>query len=51
MGQRQSKDELLSQQVSYANIEGIKALHREGAGLEVMFYNSSLLRFFCGFDI
>lgn len=34
MGQQQSKDELLYQQVSYANIEGIKALHREGAGLE-----------------
>ncbi|KAK7344046.1 hypothetical protein VNO77_13269 [Canavalia gladiata] len=34
MGQGQSKDELLYQQVSYANTEGIKALHREGAGLE-----------------
>ncbi|KAK7278406.1 hypothetical protein RJT34_23434 [Clitoria ternatea] len=34
MGQGQSKDELLYQQVSYGNIEGIKALHAEGAGLE-----------------
>ncbi|TKY51924.1 putative E3 ubiquitin-protein ligase XBAT35 [Spatholobus suberectus] len=36
MGQGQSKDELLYQQVSYGNAEGIKALHREGAGLEWM---------------
>ncbi|KAL0548128.1 hypothetical protein IC582_012573 [Cucumis melo] len=34
MGQQQSKDELLYQQVSYGNTEGIKALCREGAGLE-----------------
>ncbi|KAL1294664.1 hypothetical protein HN51_055457 [Arachis hypogaea] len=34
MGQGQSKSELLYQQVSYGNIEGIKALHRDGAGLE-----------------
>ncbi|CAI9118162.1 OLC1v1019692C2 [Oldenlandia corymbosa var. corymbosa] len=34
MGQQQSKDELLYQQVSYGNSEGIKALRREGAGLE-----------------
>ncbi|KAI8004735.1 putative E3 ubiquitin-protein ligase XBAT35 [Camellia lanceoleosa] len=34
MGQQQSKDELLYQQVNNGNIEGIKALHREGAGLE-----------------
>ncbi|GAB4843117.1 hypothetical protein Ancab_013093 [Ancistrocladus abbreviatus] len=34
MGQQQSKEELLYQQVSYGNIEGIKALCREGAGLE-----------------
>lgn len=34
MGQQQSKDELLYQQVSYGNTEGIKALHRDGAGLE-----------------
>ncbi|XP_027935721.1 putative E3 ubiquitin-protein ligase XBAT35 [Vigna unguiculata] len=34
MGQGQSKDELLYQQVSYGNTEGIKSLHREGAGLE-----------------
>lgn len=34
MGQQQSKDQLLYQQVSYGNIEGIKALRREGAGLE-----------------
>ncbi|KAG4997750.1 hypothetical protein JHK85_029189 [Glycine max] len=34
MGQGQSKDELLYQQVSYGNAEGIKTLHREGAGLE-----------------
>ncbi|MCD7445815.1 hypothetical protein HAX54_000053 [Datura stramonium] len=34
MGQQQSKGELLYQQVNYGNIEGIKSLHREGAGLE-----------------
>ncbi|KAK4482464.1 hypothetical protein RD792_009621 [Penstemon davidsonii] len=34
MGQQQSKDELLYQQVNYGNIEGIKALRNEGAGLE-----------------
>ncbi|KAK4357007.1 hypothetical protein RND71_022617 [Anisodus tanguticus] len=34
MGQQQSKDELLYQQVNYGNIEGIKSLQREGAGLE-----------------
>ncbi|CAL5413587.1 unnamed protein product [Camellia sinensis] len=34
MGQQQSKDELLFQQVNNGNIEGIKSLHREGAGLE-----------------
>lgn len=34
MGQQQSKDELLYQQVNYNNIEGIKALCRDGAGLE-----------------
>ncbi|XAR57433.1 hypothetical protein NMG60_11025576 [Bertholletia excelsa] len=36
MGQQQSKDELLFQQVNYGNVEGIKALRREGAGLEWM---------------
>ncbi|XP_051129350.1 putative E3 ubiquitin-protein ligase XBAT35 [Andrographis paniculata] len=34
MGQQQSKDELLYQQVSYGNVEGIKALRSQGAGLE-----------------
>ncbi|XP_031271051.1 putative E3 ubiquitin-protein ligase XBAT34 isoform X2 [Pistacia vera] len=34
MGQQQSKDELLYQQVNYGNVEGIKALARDGAGLE-----------------
>ncbi|XP_062109340.1 putative E3 ubiquitin-protein ligase XBAT34 isoform X2 [Humulus lupulus] len=34
MGQQQSKDELLYQQVSYGNTEGIKSLFREGARLE-----------------
>ncbi|CAJ1976435.1 unnamed protein product [Sphenostylis stenocarpa] len=34
MGQGQSKDELLYQQVSYGNTEGIKSLRREGARLE-----------------
>ena len=34
MGQGESKSELLYQQVSYGNIDGIKALHRDGAGLE-----------------
>ncbi|XVF38469.1 hypothetical protein REPUB_Repub20aG0105100 [Reevesia pubescens] len=36
MGQQQSKDELLYNQVSYGNTEGIKALRRDGAGLEWM---------------
>lgn len=35
MGQQQSKDELLYQQVNYGNVEGIKALCRDGANLEV----------------
>lgn len=34
MGQTQSKEELLYQQVNYANVDGIKALRNEGAGLE-----------------
>ncbi|KAL5848861.1 hypothetical protein ACOSQ4_006874 [Xanthoceras sorbifolium] len=34
MGQQQSKDEFLYQQVNYGNTEGIKALSRDGAGLE-----------------
>ncbi|KAI3459518.1 hypothetical protein Pfo_016181 [Paulownia fortunei] len=34
MGQQQSKDELLYQQVDYGNVEGIKALRSQGAGLE-----------------
>ncbi|KAJ8768436.1 hypothetical protein K2173_021589 [Erythroxylum novogranatense] len=34
MGQQQSKDELLYQQVNYGNAEGIKSLHRDGASLE-----------------
>ncbi|URE01607.1 Ankyrin repeat [Musa troglodytarum] len=36
MGARQSKEELLYQQVNYGNIEGIRALHSQGAGLEWM---------------
>lgn len=35
MGQQQSKEELLYQQVNYGNIEGIRALRAQGAGLEV----------------
>ncbi|KAG2317333.1 hypothetical protein Bca52824_020455 [Brassica carinata] len=35
MGQQQSKGKLLYQQVSYRNSEDIRALHREGADLEV----------------
>ncbi|KAG6423084.1 hypothetical protein SASPL_113468 [Salvia splendens] len=34
MGQQTSKDQLLFQQVNYGNIEGIKALRTQGAGLE-----------------
>ncbi|XP_039017761.1 putative E3 ubiquitin-protein ligase XBAT35 isoform X2 [Hibiscus syriacus] len=34
MGQQQSKDELLYNQVNYGNSEGIKSLVSEGAGLE-----------------
>ncbi|KAL4567510.1 hypothetical protein LXL04_023095 [Taraxacum kok-saghyz] len=36
MGLQQSKDELLYQQVTYGNSEGIKSLRNEGAGLEWM---------------
>ncbi|KAI3804301.1 hypothetical protein L1987_25740 [Smallanthus sonchifolius] len=36
MGLQQSKDELLYQQVSYGNSEGIRKLRSEGAGLEWM---------------
>ncbi|KAF8083206.1 hypothetical protein N665_0788s0006 [Sinapis alba] len=36
MGQQQSKGELLFQQVSYGNSEGIRSLHHEGADLEWM---------------
>lgn len=38
MGAQQSKDELLYQQVNYGNIEGIKALRNQGAGLEVCLF-------------
>ncbi|KAK6161287.1 hypothetical protein DH2020_004668 [Rehmannia glutinosa] len=40
MGQQQSKDELLYQQVNYGNVEGIKALRRKGAGLEQVNYGN-----------
>lgn len=36
MGVGQSKEELLYQQVSYGNIEGIRMLRSQGAGLEVI---------------
>ncbi|XP_023641749.1 putative E3 ubiquitin-protein ligase XBAT35 isoform X2 [Capsella rubella] len=36
MGQQQSKGELLYQQVSYGNAEGIRTLRRDGADLEWM---------------
>ncbi|CAL9752561.1 unnamed protein product [Musa acuminata subsp. burmannicoides] len=36
MGAQQSKEELLYQQVNYGNIEGIRALRSQGAGLEWM---------------
>ncbi|XP_008802134.4 putative E3 ubiquitin-protein ligase XBAT34 isoform X2 [Phoenix dactylifera] len=36
MGAQQSKDELLYQQVNHGNIEGIRALRHQGAGLEWM---------------
>lgn len=47
MGQQQSqsKDELLYDQVNYGNVEGIKALRREGAGLEV--YDHKFFSIFC----
>lgn len=35
MGQQQFKDEVLSQQVSQNDVEGIRSLRHEGAGLEV----------------
>ncbi|KFK21923.1 hypothetical protein AALP_AAs63887U000300 [Arabis alpina] len=34
MGQHQSKDELVFQKVSYSDVEAIKSLHHDGAGLE-----------------
>ncbi|KAL8026423.1 hypothetical protein ABFX02_14G026600 [Erythranthe guttata] len=34
MGQQQSRDELLYRQVNYGNVDGIKALHSQGASLE-----------------
>lgn len=36
MGAQQSKDELLYEQVSYGNVEGVQALRRDGASLEWM---------------
>ncbi|KAK9931148.1 hypothetical protein M0R45_018441 [Rubus argutus] len=36
MGLQQSKDELLYEQVSYGNVEGIKSLRSQGAGLETL---------------
>ncbi|GFZ14271.1 hypothetical protein Acr_24g0004610 [Actinidia rufa] len=45
MGQHQSKDELLYQQVNNGNVEGIKALRSEGAGLEVTELSLSILLF------
>ena len=35
MGKQQSKNELLYQAANAGNVDGIKALCREGAGLEV----------------
>jgi len=35
MGQQQSKNELLYQQVIEGDVESIKALHNDGASLEV----------------
>jgi hypothetical protein len=35
MGLQQSKDQLLYEQVNYGNVEGIKTLRNQGAGLEV----------------
>ncbi|KAJ0672886.1 hypothetical protein HanOQP8_Chr13g0502151 [Helianthus annuus] len=37
MGLQQSKDELLYQQVSNGNTEGVRKLRSEGAGLENLF--------------
>lgn len=51
MGQPQSKDELLYQQVKDGNIEGIKALRHQGAGLEVSLCVSSIVGFFNIFGI
>ena len=34
MGLQQSKEELLYQQVNYGNIEGIRTLKAQGAGVE-----------------
>lgn len=34
MGAAPSKDQVLYEQVAYGNVEGIKSLHRQGAGLE-----------------
>lgn len=35
MGLQQSKEELLYQQVNYGNVDGIRTLRGQGAGLEV----------------
>jgi hypothetical protein len=35
MGLQQSKEELLYQQVNYGNVDGIRNLRAQGAGLEV----------------
>jgi len=56
MGQKNSKDELVYQQVLEGSIEGIKALRRDGASLEVclstflFFPLNSLAKFNSGFN-
>lgn len=45
MGQQPSKDELVYQRASNGDVEGIKALAAEGAGLEVIGIRNSFLYF------
>jgi hypothetical protein len=47
MGLQQSKEELLYQQVNYGNVEGIRTLRAQGAGLEVQDENLFFFPLLC----
>lgn len=51
MGAQQSKDALLYEQVNYGNVEGIKTLRRQGAGLEVTHILIIFFRLYISFGI